>query len=119
MPCTVDKLVKMAERDYAQIAKMMQTLSDPKRLLIVDILSCGERCAMELQEALSMTQPKTSYHMKLLTDASVVTMRNEGKYVFYSLSQSNLRDFMQAFIRLTESKADCICNTIPNGLCRE
>lgn len=112
MPCTADKPVEIAEKNYAQIAKIMQALSDPKRLLIVDILSCGECCATELQKALSMTQPMTSYHMKLLADAGVITLRNEGKYVFYSLLQSNLRDFMQAFLRLTESKAGCVCNII-------
>lgn len=119
MSHTEDTQASTADQDYAEIAKTMQALSDPRRLLIVDILSCGERCAAELQDALSMTQPATSYHMKLLADAGVITMRNEGKYVFYSLNHDRLQTFMQNFKNLTEAKPDCICQTVPVGLCRE
>lgn len=105
-------------QDYVKITKMIQAFSDPKRLMILDTLSCGERCAIELQEALSMTQPTTSYHMKLLTDTGVVSMRSEGKYSFYSLDRNKLLDFIQSFARLITSKTDCICNTIPFELCK-
>lgn len=106
------------EQDYVKIAKMMRAFSDPKRLMILDTLSCGERCAIELQEALSMTQPTTSYHMKLLTDTGVVSMRSEGKYSFYSLDHNKLLDFIQRFAWLTTPKPDCICNEISPGLCK-
>ena len=106
------------EQDYIKLAKLMQTFSDPKRLLILDMLSCGELCATELQEALSMTQPTTSYHMKLLTDTGVVAMRNEGKYVFYSLDHQRLLDFMQSFVWLTAPKPDCVCQAISQKPCR-
>lgn len=107
------------EQDYTKIAKTMRALSAPKRLLILDILSCGEHCAGELQEALSMTQPSTSYHMKLLTDAGVVAMWIEGKYTFYSLAHQKLLDFMQSFAWLTTPKPDCMRQAIFSVLCRE
>lgn len=106
------------EQSYIKIAKIMQAFSDPKRLLILDMLSCGERCATELQEALSMTQPTTSYHMKLLTDTGAVAMRSEGKYVFYSLNHQKLLDFMQSFAWLTAPKPDCVCQALSPKPCR-
>ena len=82
------------DQTYFDIAKVMQAASDPKRILILDMLSCGERCAMEIQDALSLAQPTISYHMKLLADAGLVSMRNEGKYTFYSLNSLQVHDFI-------------------------
>ena len=106
------------EQNYIKLAKTMRALSDPKRLLILDMLSCGERCSTELQESLSMTQPTTSYHMKLLTDTGVVAMRSEGKYVFYSLDHQKLFDFMKRLAWLTTPKSDCVCQAFSSELCR-
>lgn len=96
------------EQDYTDIAKIMQACSDLKRLRILDMLSCGEWCATELQNAMALTQPTISYHMKLLTDVKIVSTRNEGKYVFYSLNRYALDNFAQKFSQLTTLKPDCV-----------
>ena len=36
------------EKIYTETAKILKALSDPKRLRIVDMLSCGELCALSL-----------------------------------------------------------------------
>ena len=35
------------EQIYLDPAKMLKAISDPKRLRIVDMLSCGELCAFQ------------------------------------------------------------------------
>lgn len=106
------------EQDYTKIAKIMRAFSDPKRLLILDTLSCGERCALELQETLSVAQSTTSYHMKLLEDVGAVAMRSEGKCLFYSLNQQELHKFMHYFAQLITPKPDCVCYTISTESCK-
>ncbi len=49
------------EEKYIQNAKILKALSDPKRLRIVDMLSCGELCACKILEKFHITQPTLSY----------------------------------------------------------
>ena len=54
------------EQVYLDTAKILKAISDPKRLRIVDMLSCGELCACRILEAFHITQPTLSHDMKLL-----------------------------------------------------
>lgn len=65
-------------------------LSDPTRLEIVVLLSHGERCVCELQEALAAAQSRLSFHLGVLKDAGVVTDRREGRWVYYALNREAL-----------------------------
>lgn len=71
------------ENIYTETA--IKALSDPKRLRIVDMLSCGELCACQILEACHVTQPALSHDMKLLVEAGIVNDRSEGKNIYYSL----------------------------------
>lgn len=103
---------------YIRNSKIMSALSTPMRLQIVDMLSCGELCASEIKDVFSTTQPTMSYHMKLLVDAGIVLMRNEGKYVFYSLNNEYMKKFFQDIQKIASPKENCICHSIPTGECR-
>ena len=48
------------EQIYIDTAKILKAISDPKRLKIVDMLSCHAQCANKLQEAFAITQPPYS-----------------------------------------------------------
>ena len=104
---------------YLRNTKIMSALSTPIRLQIVDMLSCGELCASQIQDAFSITQPTTSYHMKLMADAGIVTMRSEGKYVFYSLNQDRLRTFFQEVEQMASCSENCVCHGISMRPCEE
>ena len=54
------------EQVYIDTAKMLKAISDPKRLRIVDMLSCGELCACEILEEFHITQPTLSHDMRVL-----------------------------------------------------
>lgn len=104
---------------YLRNAKIMSVLSTPMRLQILDMLSCGELCASQIQDIFSITQPKTSYHMKLMVDAGIVNMRNEGKYVFYALNQGRLQTFFQEVEQMASDSESCICHSISMNPCKE
>ena len=73
------------------IALVFKAFCDENRIKILNILSSGEKCGCKLLEALSVTQPTLSHHMKILCDSGVVKVRKEGKWMHYSLSQEGLR----------------------------
>ena len=80
----------MGTRDR-NTALVFKAFCDENRIKILNILSSGEKCACRLLEALSVTQPTLSHHMKILCDSEVVTSRKEGKWMYYKISLEGLR----------------------------
>ena len=75
------------DNKYINISKKLKVLSDPKRLEIVDMLSCEELCACEILEKFDISQPTLSSDMKKLEDANIIKSRKEGKNVFYIVNK--------------------------------
>jgi len=73
-------------------ARMFKALGDENRLTILTLLQTGERCACRLQEALCISQPTLSHHMRILLDAGLVSARKDGKWIYYSLSEAGARE---------------------------
>ena len=99
------------EQIYLSTAKIAKAISDPKRLRIVDMLSCGELCACEILEAFHITQPTLSHDMRVLIEAEIVKDRREGKNIYYSLNQSGLNEFSKTIQDIITEKENCICIT--------
>lgn len=98
------------ERIYTDTAKILKAISDPKRLKIVDMLSCGELCACRILEAFHITQPTLSHDMKVLIEAGIVSDRREGKNIYYTLKTKDLNVFQQTLEHIFADKEDCICH---------
>ena len=98
------------EQVYLDTAKILKAISDPKRLRIVDMLSCGELCACKILEAFRITQPTLSHDMRVLIEAGIVNDRREGKNIFYSLDQERLAAFQNTLREIAAPKASCICH---------
>ena len=103
------------EQVYIDTAKMLKAMSDPKRLRIVDMLSCGEMCACVILESFHITQPTLSHDMELLVEAGIVNDRREGKNIYYSLNRDNLSKMHEKLGRMFEDKPDCICHRKENN----
>ncbi len=97
------------ENKYIQNVSVIKALSDVNRIMIVDMLSCGELCACEILEKFQITQPTLSHHMKILCSCGLVKFRKEGKMTMYTLNEEtvkNLETFIHDIISNTD---DCIC----------
>lgn len=69
-----------------QAARFLKTLANPNRLLILCILSQGERSVGELEGLLKIRQPTLSQQLAILRDEALVETRREGKQIFYRLA---------------------------------
>ncbi|MDQ5983882.1 MAG: Arsenical resistance operon repressor [Eubacteriales bacterium SKADARSKE-1] len=98
------------EEKYIRYSKILKVLADPKRLRIVDMLSCGELCACRILEEFNITQPTLSHDMQILANAGIVNTRRDGKWAYYSLNNENLDEFYCGLKTLTSNKSDCICH---------
>ena len=99
---------------YKENSLLFKALSDPKRLMIVDMLSCGDLCACVILEKFRITQPTLSHHMKILCDCKLVNGRKEGKWTYYSLSDETVQSFRSFFETITTATKNCICNEKTN-----
>ena len=103
------------EQVYVDTAKVLKAISDPKRLRIVDMLSCGELCACKILEEFHITQPTLSHDMKVLIEAKIVNDRRDGKNIYYSLNNEQLDVFEKTIHDILTEKANCICKA--DGCC--
>ena len=96
--------------DYTHYAQQFKALSDPNRLMIVDMLSCGELCACVILLKFNITQPTLSHHMRTLCESGLVKCRKEGKWMHYSLNEDTV-SVLRLFLELvTTAKENCICD---------
>jgi len=103
------------ENIYSRNVGFFKALSDTNRLMIVDMLSCGELCACNILEKFNITQPTLSHHMKILCECGLVIGRKEGKWTYYSLNEQVVKGFKGFLSTITSKKEDCICNC--EGVC--
>ena len=72
----------------------MNGLSDRTRLRIIKALMDREKTVSELVKELEGSQANISGHLKTLKTSGILKSRQEGKYVFYSLSDDAVHDFI-------------------------
>jgi ArsR family transcriptional regulator len=89
--------------------ELFKALADKNRLMIVDMLSCGELCACVILEKFSITQPTLSHHMKMLCACGLVNGRKEGKWTYYSLNDKTIQKIKTFLTEVTTVKDNSIC----------
>lgn len=94
---------------YESYAKIAKALSEPKRVKILDMLSCGEMCACDILEGLSISQSTLSYHMKTLTDCGLVNSERDGAWMRYTLNKERIDEALSFITSIANEKEDCIC----------
>ena len=67
-----------------------EALGDPNRRAIVELLRTGDRSVQELADALPISRPAVSRHLRLLKAAGLVTDRAEGTRRLYRLHDEGI-----------------------------
>ena len=71
-------------------AKLFRGLSDPSRLSILGALRECALTVTEIVEATGLTQSNVSNHLACLRDCGLVTAEQQGRCVFYQLSDKRV-----------------------------
>jgi len=77
----IDALMENARK----ASELLKALSHEARLVILCILSEGEKSVSELEEILSLPQAAVSQQLARLRFDRLVTTRREGRMIFYSI----------------------------------
>jgi DNA-binding transcriptional ArsR family regulator len=78
---------------------LLRALSSPVRIGIVRELSGGGRRVHELVEALGVSQPLVSQHLRVLRASRIVTTRREAREIEYSLLDEHVAHIVLDAIR--------------------
>jgi DNA-binding transcriptional ArsR family regulator len=86
-----------------------EVLGEPNRRRILDLLLVAERPVGDLVEALAVTQPAVSKHLRVLREAGLVEVRSEAQRRIYRLRTEPLRDideWLEPYRQLWASRLD-------------
>ena len=84
-------------------------VADVHRREILDVLITGEKAVGAIVENLSMSQPRVSKHLRVLTEVGLVSGRAEGRRRLYRLEPEHLRplhDWMAKYERAMNDRLD-------------
>src|SRR5205085_10621506 len=76
--------------DLEGASELLRALANPHPAAIVRELTAGPRCVHELVEALAISQPLASQHLKVRRAARLVQARRRGREIAYSLGDEHV-----------------------------
>ncbi|MCI5076545.1 metalloregulator ArsR/SmtB family transcription factor [Oricola sp.] len=91
-----DALIEQAR----QASDLLKALSHETRLLILCILSEGEKSVSELEEILSMPQAAVSQQLARLRFDRLVNTRREGRMIYYSIAGEEVSSVVETLYEL-------------------
>jgi DNA-binding transcriptional ArsR family regulator len=90
---------------------IFETLSDPTRRRILDLLRVRERSVGELVELLKLSQPGVSKHLRVLRKAGLVQVRQDAQRRWYELRTAPLVEveaWLEPYRRLWANRLDAL-----------
>ncbi len=77
--------IENIERNVSLAAKLLKSLSNEKRLLVICTLYKGEKSVGELEEIVGLSQSALSQHLAKLRREKIVSTRREAQTIYYSI----------------------------------
>ncbi|MCL4860631.1 MAG: helix-turn-helix domain-containing protein [Caldilineaceae bacterium] len=90
---------------------LFAVLVEPNRRRILDLLIERQRSVNEIVEALGLSQPAVSKHLRILKEAGLVEVRPDAQRRLYALRPeplSELDDWLAPYRRLWEQHLDAL-----------
>jgi len=81
-------------KNLQELEYFFAALGDATRLKMLKIIADEELCACEVMAALELTQPTTSHHLGILERAGLLSSRRDGKWVFYKIASSQVKNLI-------------------------
>jgi DNA-binding transcriptional ArsR family regulator len=84
------------ENSLETVAFVARTLADENRLRILLCVHAGKKSVSSIVEALNLSQPLVSHHLKELRRALLVRVERSGPFVYYELADSRILKILAA-----------------------
>jgi len=93
----------------ATTSDAFNAVAEPQRRRILNLLAGGERSVNDIAEALGITQPQASKHLRVLKEVGLVSVRGAGQQRLYKLLGRGLKpihDWVGTFERFWNESFD-------------
>jgi DNA-binding transcriptional ArsR family regulator len=87
---------------FQACAFLARSLADENRLRILFFLRSGRQPVTRIVEALGLSQPLVSHHLRELRRALLVTVERKGAFVYYGLSTPGVLDIVGQLHRMAQ-----------------
>lgn len=94
----VGKVLTRSEAEAS--ATLLKAVADPARLQLLSVLrnaASGEACVCDLTPTLDLSQPTVSHHLKVLTEAGLVSREKRGTWAWYRVVPERLAEVASIF----------------------
>jgi ArsR family transcriptional regulator, arsenate/arsenite/antimonite-responsive transcriptional repressor len=84
---------RLTPEEATEIATIFRVLGEPARLHLLSLIAAqpsGEVCACELVEALGLSQPTVSHHLKVMYEAGLLEKERRSTWIFYRIMRERL-----------------------------
>ncbi|MBE9137574.1 winged helix-turn-helix transcriptional regulator [Nodosilinea sp. LEGE 07088] len=101
----------LGKRSHRLVARF-KALADPLRLEVIELLRSQEMCVCDLCDRMDIAQSKLSFHLKTLREAGLITARQEGRWIYYSLNPAEFGEldaYLSTLHHLSPSRLACPC----------
>ena len=92
------------EVNLPELAEFYKLLGNTTRLKILLALADDELCVCDIAHVLKLSIAATSQQLKLLRDQGWLTMRNDGKMVYYQLDNDDLLKALKGDLKILEAR---------------
>jgi DNA-binding transcriptional ArsR family regulator len=81
-----------------ELVRLLRATGDDVRLRILRWIAESPRTTQELAPLVGISEPALSRHLRRLTDAGVLALRREGRYVLYHLRHEQLESLSESLL---------------------
>jgi ArsR family transcriptional regulator, virulence genes transcriptional regulator len=92
--------MEFPNKALGSVARLLRTMSNPSRLLVLCELLDGERSVGELERRTSLSQSALSQHLAKLRAQGLVATRRQSQNIFYSLADTDVDQIIALLHRL-------------------
>jgi DNA-binding transcriptional ArsR family regulator len=97
------------------LAKLFRGFSDPRRVALLTSLRKGPKSVGQLVEENDLSQPNVSNHLACLKECGHVVARQEGRFVYYELSNDRIEGLLELAEALLAENAKSIFECVHLG----
>ena len=85
----------LPEAKIQSLSKFYKVFGDNTKIKILWALDISEMCVCDLASLIKVTKSNISHQLSILKDENLVKSRKEGKIVYYSLSDSCVKEILE------------------------
>ncbi len=99
--CTPITQGALSAPDAETLARALKVLADPARLRVISLIAASpesEACVCDLVDALELSQPTVSHHLKQLVEAGFLVREKRGTWAWYTLVPGSLEALAKVLV---------------------